>query len=40
MNYDIADVSGWGPDWGDPNSYLDTMLGDYMGSMAKNLGIF
>ena len=40
MNYDIADVSGWGPDWGDPNSYLDTMLGDYLGSMAKNLGIF
>ena len=40
MNYDIADVSGWGPDWGDPNSYLDTMLGDYVGSMAKNLGIF
>ena len=40
MNYDVSDVSGWGPDWGDPNSYLDTMLGDYMGSMAKNLGIF
>ena len=40
MNYDISDISGWGPDWGDPNSYLDTMLGDYAGSMAKNLGIF
>ena len=40
MNYDISDVSGWGPDWGDPNSYLDTMLPDYMGSMSKNLGIF
>ncbi len=40
MNYDISDVSGWGPDWGDPNSYLDTILPDYVGSMTKNLGLF
>ena len=40
MNYDISDISGWGPDWGDPNSYLDTLLGDYVGSMTKCLGIF
>ena len=40
MNYDLCDVSGWGPDFGDPCSYLDTMLPDYMGSMAKNLGLF
>jgi len=26
MNFDIYDVSGWGPDYGDPQTYLDTML--------------
>ena len=39
-NYDISDISGWGPDYGDPSSYLDTLLGDYGGSMTKSLGIF
>lgn len=40
MNYNIYDVSGWGPDYGDPQSYLDTFLPDYEGYMAKCLGIF
>jgi len=40
MNYDIYDVSGWGPDYGDPQTYLDTFLSDYSGYMAMMLGIF
>lgn len=40
MNYTIADVSGWGPDYGDPQTYLDTMLPDYVGYMVKSLGIY
>ncbi len=39
-NYDIYDLSGWGPDYGDPQTYLDTMLPDYAGYMIKCLGIF
>ena len=39
-NYDICDISGWGPDYGDPQSYLDTMLPDYAGYMTKAIGIF
>ncbi|MDD6160019.1 MAG: ABC transporter substrate-binding protein [Oscillospiraceae bacterium] len=39
-NYNIYDVSGWGPDYGDPQTYLDTMLPDYAGYMAKCLGVF
>ena len=39
-NYDIYDLSGWGPDYGDPATYLDTFLPDYSGYMAKCLGIF
>ena len=39
-NYNIYDVSGWGPDYGDPQTYLDTMLPDYAGYMTKCLGIF
>ena len=39
-NYDIYDLSGWGPDYGDPATYLDTMLPDYSGYMVKCLGIF
>ena len=39
-NFDICDLSGWGPDYGDPQSYLDTMLPDYAGYMVKALGIF
>ena len=39
-NYDIYDLSGWGPDYGDPQTYLDTMLDGYAGYMVKCLGIF
>lgn len=37
-NYDIYDLAGWGPDFGDPSSYLDTVAED--GFMLKCLGIF
>ena len=30
----------WGPDYGDPSTYLDTMLPDYAGYMTKCIGIF
>ncbi len=39
-NYDIYDLSGWGPDYGDPQTYLDTFLPAYMGYMTKCIGIF
>lgn len=39
-NYDLYDVSGWGPDYGDPTSYLDTFLPDYAGYMVKCIGLF
>ena len=39
-NYDLYDVSGWGPDYGDPQTYLDTFLPDYAGYMIKCIGIF
>lgn len=39
-NYNITDVSGWGPDYGDPATYLDTFLPDYSGYVVKSLGIF
>ena len=39
-NFDLNDGSGWGPDYGDPQTYLDTMLPDYAGYMTKSLGIF
>lgn len=39
-NYDVCDISGWGPDYGDPQTYLDTMLPEYAGYMAKCLGIY
>ena len=39
-NYDMYDLSGWGPDYGDPASYLDTMLPDYAGYMVKCIGLF
>lgn len=37
-NYDIYDLAGWGPDYGDPSSYLDTVAEG--GFMLKCLGIF
>lgn len=39
-NYHVYDLSGWGPDYGDPSTYLDTMLPDYAGYMTKCTGIF
>lgn len=39
-NYEIYDLSGWGPDYGDPSSYLDTFLPDYAGYMIKCIGIY
>ena len=39
-NYDTYDLSGWGPDYGDPQTYLDTFLPDYAGYMVKCVGIF
>lgn len=40
MNGNYSDNSGWGPDYGDPMSYLDTLYADGDGSMLKNLGLF
>ena len=39
-NYSVYDVSSWGPDYGDPATYLDTFLPDYAGYMVKCIGIF
>ena len=39
-NYDIYDLSGWGPDYGDPSTYLDTFLPEGAGYMIKCIGIF
>ena len=39
-NYDINLNTGWGPDYGDPKTYLDTMLPDYGGYMTKAIGVF
>ena len=39
MNFHLSDMSGWGPDYGDPFTFLDTML-PQGGGMAKNLGLF
>lgn len=39
-NYDMYDLSGWGPDYGDPSTYLDTFLPDYAGYMIKCIGLY
>lgn len=39
-NFDIYDLAGWGPDYGDPQTYLDAFLPQYAGYMTKMLGIF
>ena len=39
-NYDMYDLSGWGPDYGDPQTYLDTFLDEYAGYMVKCIGIY
>lgn len=38
MNYDIYDYTGWGPDYGDPSTFLDTMAPG--GYETKNLGMY
>lgn len=39
-NYDVYDLSGWGPDYGDPATYLNTFLSNYSGYMIKCIGIY
>lgn len=39
-NYNIFDLSGWGPDYGDPCTYLDTFLPDGDGYMLKCVGLW
>lgn len=39
-NFDLYDQGGWGPDYGDPSSYLDTMLPDGDGPMTRYMGLF
>lgn len=39
-NFDMYDLSGWAPDYGDPSTYLNTMLPDYAGYQTKSLGIY
>ncbi len=39
-NYDLYDFSGWSPEYGDAQTYLDTLLPDGSGYMTKCLGIF
>ena len=39
-NFDIFYGSGWGPDYGDPSTYLDTFLGEGAGYMTKVIGLF
>lgn len=38
-NYDNSDVSGWGPDYGDPSTYLDTFM-PAGGYMTKCVGLY
>lgn len=38
-NYHINTNTGWGPDYGDPKTYLDTMIPG-TGGMAKSIGLF
>ena len=39
-NFDMFYGSGWGPDYGDPSTYLDTFLGYGKGYMTKVIGLF
>ncbi len=38
MNFNLMDNSGWGPDYGDPQTYLDTMF--LNGYMLKCIGLY
>ena len=39
-NFDMFYGSGWGPDFGDPCTYLDTFRGNGAGYMTKVIGLF
>jgi len=39
-NFDFFQGSGWGPDYGDPFTYLETFLGYGAGYMTKVIGLF
>jgi ABC-type oligopeptide transport system substrate-binding subunit len=39
-NYDVFYGSGWGPDYGDPSTYLDTFLAEGNGYMTKTIGLW
>ncbi|MGI6738269.1 MAG: ABC transporter substrate-binding protein [Christensenellales bacterium] len=39
-NFDVFYGSGWGPDFGDPCTYLDTFLGEGVGYMTKVVGLY
>ncbi len=39
-NFDMFYGSGWGPDYGDPCTYLDTFAGEGAGYMTKVIGLF
>ena len=39
-NFDVFYGSGWGPDFGDPCTYLDTFRGNGAGYMTKVIGLF
>ena len=39
-NYTINTLSGWGPDYGDPQTYLDTFLPEGNGYMVKSIGVY
>ena len=39
-NFDMFYGSGWGPDFGDPCTYLDTFRGYGVGYMTKVIGLF
>jgi len=39
-NFDMFYGSGWGPDYGDPSTYINTFLGLGAGYMTKVIGLF
>ena len=39
-NFDVFYGSGWGPDYGDPSTYLDTFLDRGQGYMTRVIGLF
>lgn len=39
-NYSIYNVAGWGPDYGDPQTYLDAVQDNYSGSLTMFLGMY